>query len=455
MIAVDLRHRDGYGHVIQRLYRAHEDGVSQIAESFTGPAATGQRRILYVHNLGPPGIDLHPLATGQITCSPRFADARSDGRVISLNAPVGSFDISVLVNRLPEDQRPDVLVAYIDCTQRCLPRNTRSLGIPRAVFVSDVHHGVKPLENVLSYLVAEQYDDHFLVASRQAARWLRGAGLKDVFFGGPNVLARPYDGPFRRSRQPVIGFVGQTGDLHPRRRRLIQSMLSAGLPLSGGLMPQPHVTNFLSDVLIGFNCSLNGDISMRVFEVISAGALLITDRLCSESGIDLLLDEGRHFIAYDGEADLLEKARYYLSHPDEAIAIAEAGFRHFHGRLRPEDRASQILDAILKRKTDRSLSVSEQRPIRSGGVFWDRVRCYEALQEIHRIAEAPRVFFTSGARDYAEDAADLVRLTAVVQRDGSPLDVGEGGWDAVVATESVLQARSLSRHNLIIVPDTN
>jgi spore maturation protein CgeB len=75
---------------------------------------------------------------------------------------------------------------------------------------------------------------------------------------------------------------------------------------------------------IGINFSLNNDINMRMFEILSCGAMLLTSQI-EDNGFSELFKEGKHLITYKDKEDLKEKIIYYLEHEEEREAIAQAG----------------------------------------------------------------------------------------------------------------------------------
>jgi spore maturation protein CgeB len=62
--------------------------------------------------------------------------------------------------------------------------------------------------------------------------------------------------------------------------------------------------------------------NMRLFEATGVGALLITDR---KDNLDELFEVGKEVVAYSTPKEAAELIRYYISHPEEARAIARAG----------------------------------------------------------------------------------------------------------------------------------
>jgi Glycosyl transferases group 1 len=65
------------------------------------------------------------------------------------------------------------------------------------------------------------------------------------------------------------------------------------------------------------------DANLRCFEVMAAGALLITSSPTELS--DLGFVAGTHFVSYQKEAELYQLVRFYIEHDDERNKIARAG----------------------------------------------------------------------------------------------------------------------------------
>jgi spore maturation protein CgeB len=62
--------------------------------------------------------------------------------------------------------------------------------------------------------------------------------------------------------------------------------------------------------------------NMRLYEATGAGALLLTDL---KDNLGELFEVGKEVVAYSSAEEAAELIRYFLSHPDEAQAIARAG----------------------------------------------------------------------------------------------------------------------------------
>ncbi|MFP6688354.1 MAG: glycosyltransferase [Alphaproteobacteria bacterium] len=74
---------------------------------------------------------------------------------------------------------------------------------------------------------------------------------------------------------------------------------------------------------------------MRIFEIMAAGGMVLTDRLAPQFGLSHLFREGEHLAAYGSIGELLEKIEHYLDHPEEAARIAAAGEAHYGEHFAP------------------------------------------------------------------------------------------------------------------------
>lgn len=142
-----------------------------------------------------------------------------------------------------------------------------------------------------------------------------------------------------------VSFIGNCRpDIYPERARLLD-LLSKNFKVSVFTnVYKEEAAKIYSQSKIVFNKSHSGDINMRVFEVLSCGSCLITDRLSEDSGIGEMFENGKHLVFYDKENDLIEKIAYYLQHEDEREKIALAG----HEEVMEKHTLAHRMDMILK-----------------------------------------------------------------------------------------------------------
>lgn len=82
-------------------------------------------------------------------------------------------------------------------------------------------------------------------------------------------------------------------------------------------------------------------INLRIFEALAAGCFLLTDH-CDE--LAELFRIGEEIETYRSSAELADKIRYYLAHPDQRTAVANAGAASFRSR---HTWSVRIRDSIL------------------------------------------------------------------------------------------------------------
>jgi GT2 family glycosyltransferase/tetratricopeptide (TPR) repeat protein/2-polyprenyl-3-methyl-5-hydroxy-6-metoxy-1,4-benzoquinol methylase len=123
-------------------------------------------------------------------------------------------------------------------------------------------------------------------------------------------------------KQYDVGFVGR--EFRGMRQELL-SRVREGFPRSFiGQAPHTEMAGIYSRARIAVNCSLANDLNMRVFEAMSCGALLVTNRL-KANGQEELFRDRVHLVEYETVEEALALIDHYLEHEDERERIAKAG----------------------------------------------------------------------------------------------------------------------------------
>jgi len=94
---------------------------------------------------------------------------------------------------------------------------------------------------------------------------------------------------------------------------------------------------------IGFNKSLSGDLTPRVFEIMSIGTMLLTE---AGSGINKLFKDKEHLVIYKSEDELDELIDYYLKNEEERENIAKKGQREVHKYHTYDNRVQYMFEKI-------------------------------------------------------------------------------------------------------------
>lgn len=383
---------------------------TQAASILPQPAADAPRTLFCC--LATPDYYRRPLfSEREVFCGPDCPTVETGDGFASLNTPPGEYDLAAVVARLPAHQRPELIVVKADATRRNLPRGLDRLPGTKVLLVGDTHHFAGPLRTLLAYGAMESFDAVVLDHTRQHAHAFLEAGFDRVYW----IPAVDY--ALRRRDIPTVPdrpltFVGQVGAFHPWRRHVLDRLTEAGLPLTAMRAPPEMAADIYAGSQITLNVSLNGDLNLRVFEALGAGGFLLTDALSADAGLERCFTPGRHLATYRSPGELVEMARHYLDHPDQAMAIRRAGQAHLLEFHSPRVKCAQFYAAVLDDRVDPALEVRGERrglsalPARSAG-FRCRLAAYEALQQLQLTAS--RLTVHAAAEDGL--AADL-RLMA-------------------------------------------
>jgi tetratricopeptide (TPR) repeat protein/molybdenum cofactor biosynthesis enzyme MoaA len=362
------------------------------------------------------------LGAEQINCGPDWKDCDIGGHVVSLNTPVGDYDVAALVARLPADQQPDAIVCLVDAAWRSLPRNLKVLRCPKVLLVADTHHLQAPINGMIRYAQSEPFDRVVLLYDRHHWEFFYAAGLRQLYWfpgltfphGDEAVVAARA----MAERVGEIAFVGQTGICHPRRTQLLSHLAAQRLPLSIRAVSQSESLRVYGRSLVGFNAALNGDLNLRVLEIMASGAMLLTDDLARDSGLGDVWKNGRELVTYRSTDELAERAAYALAHPAEARAIGEAGARwsDTHSGAGARRRAIQKLIGDGTAHPLFTLPVAGGAVSRVPAQVRHRLNAgYEYLQELHRNSERVTVSADESVpEDFVRWCATLPRV--MVQR---------------------------------------
>src|SRR5690348_12760004 len=267
-------------------------------------------KLLFATSVDPAYFPPPALSDDQIVCGPKFSDGQR-----TLQSPTGDYDIVELVSKLPSAMRPELLVVRVESAKIAIPRNIGALGIPAALLIADTHHNPQPIQSLLQYALSEPFEWTIFDCCRQHAHFFVEAGVKNVtWLPGLNIVRSPIS-PRQLKPDIQVSFVGTVDAQHSHRAVLIDVLKHARVPLQAGRASPADTRSLHAHSMISLNCSLNGDLNMRTFEILEAGGFLLTDKLGLESGLDLLFDIGRDLIVYESAKDCLGKVRWFLQNP--------------------------------------------------------------------------------------------------------------------------------------------
>jgi hypothetical protein len=350
----------------------------------------------------------------QIICGPNYPDRSEGERIRSLHTERGDLDMARVAARIPREQRPELIVVRVDSSKALLPRNLAALSCRRVLLAGDTHHSAAAITSIVDYALSEPYDLVLLDYTRQHAHFFIEAGLDQVYWLPGFNVARSASAP-AAVPDVALSFVGNVGNIHPRRAHLLRALHFAGLPIWVVQAPRAQARLLHARSQVNLNCSLNGELNLRLLEILQSGGFLLTDRVGRESGLDLLFEEGQHYAGYDSIEECVAQCRRYLEDRAGAARIAHQGKIAYENTLAPE-RVRADFFALLDRGVVRpefalARDTRVLRRKRARAVLRAHIAIYEVLQALQHARESVSVLATAGIDpSILWDAYDLARV---------------------------------------------
>lgn len=354
----------------------------------------------------------------EIFCGPDADASVEQGRIRALRTQAGAFDVRDILARIPSEQHPELLVVKADASGRNFPRNLGTLRCPKVLLVGDTHHMTRPVSSLIRYAQQEPFDLVIFDHTRHHARFFAEAGLRNLHW----LPALDY-GFEPRALSPCPGrpltFVGQVGRFHPYRRWVLKKVQDAGLPLAVLRGRLSETADIYADSQMTLNVSLNGDLNLRVFEVLAAGGFLLTDELSEQSGLSRLFVPGRHLDTWKSPDQLIEKIRHYLDRPGEVARIRQQGQAELFLRHHPSVKLREFHRLVDAGEVNPRYDLTQEswwprgRTTVAPGLP-ARIAAYESLQELHRCARKLTV--------YASKPGELAEFATLPRLELAPVD---------------------------------
>ena len=172
--------------------------------------------------------------------------------------------------------------------------------------------------------------------------------------------------PLPASRcQYGVSFVGSA---YGTRRRQIEQLRERGIDVScfgygweSGPIPAKDVPRIFRNSTISLNFTTSplvwgtalphrtNQVKARTFEVPGAGGFLVTEWA---EGLERYYTPDREIVIFKDLDDLVDKVRYYLTHPDERDTIAQAGYQRTCAEHTYDRRLSDMLDFALRARDE-------------------------------------------------------------------------------------------------------
>ncbi len=251
-------------------------------------------------------------------------------------------DLLEIKEQIDKEYHPDIYL-WVESVFGYYPKNIDKLGCPTACYLIDSHMNLKlhlQLANDFDYVFIAQreYLEKFKEHCHENIYWLPLGADPEIH--SPKSKEKFFD----------VGFVGSlSSSVHERRKNLLEKInLKNKVAFKRCFLDE--MSKHFSQSKIVFNNAIKNDLNMRVFEAMSIGSLLLTDKT-EGNGQTVMFADGEDYVLYDDD-NINEKINYYLTHEDEREKIAARGreiilkaHTYFH-------RVEELLDVVTGNKTD-------------------------------------------------------------------------------------------------------
>lgn len=245
--------------------------------------------------------------------------------------PFGTYDLNMHV-----DWGEDALASI-------LPYKPIDLPHPMAYWASDTHiNNGHPGDSYPHRLGVAKKADFVFCAQKRAVKEMKRDGIENPIWLPHAADPMAWPKIDMATKKYDVCFVGHVNN--KLREDALDRLFSEFPNFYYGQAQFENAARKFCESKIVFNIAMTTDINMRVPETLSTKSFLLTNRI---EYIEELYEDKKHLVFYDDLDDMVEKAKYYLSHDEEREAIAEAGYQHFLANHTIQHRVNVILDTFL------------------------------------------------------------------------------------------------------------
>ncbi len=221
--------------------------------------------------------------------------------------------------------------------------------------VGDTHHGHQPITRLAKWLINSNIRAIALKQTIHHSNVFREIGFDVVnlpYYANDVRLIKPTAHYFQR-----LVFVGSLGIHHAKRRRLINSLISMGAPIDVQTLPRHNTFLAYNAYACSFNMPLNNDINYRIWEVMAAGGVCLTEKFSGDiNKTDILAQDMISVVTYIDAGDCYNKLLYILSNVDVRMRIATNAYHAIKAAKESSSNLRIIANALLGAQAKASCS---------------------------------------------------------------------------------------------------
>ncbi|MFQ5330078.1 MAG: glycosyltransferase [Thermodesulfobacteriota bacterium] len=268
-------------------------------------------------------------------------------RVADHDIPYSTPHIGTIIDGLAPEWRPDLFL-WIETGVWFPMEGFRELPCPSACYLIDTHL------NLAGHLELARNFDYIFLAHRQYIPDFHEAGFKNVYWlpvaCDPLIHGRGQRRRGKGEEGDKLYDISFVGSLNQERRVKLLDRIRERYNLHYERCFLERMAEVFGQSRIVFNNAVKNDLNMRVFEVMAAGSMLLTDE-APGSGLDEFFKDREHLVIYNDE-NVLELIDYYLKNPQKLEEIAMRGESEALAHHTYDHRVDEMLASIDKRSED-------------------------------------------------------------------------------------------------------
>jgi hypothetical protein len=310
----------------------------------------------------------------------------------------------------------DFIIVLSEQDMDIFPTNIQAFNCCSILLIGDTHHFARPISTLVEYALREKFSAAVCQFTAQHLHWFRKAGIP-LCGWAPGLVTKHEPSVNHECREDSVVFIGHSWQYHFYRYLLIKLMQTEKLPLGISIATRIEAAEKYGRSLISFNCSLNSDVNIRNFEILSSRGFLLTDELTEASGFNLLFPVGQVCDTYSNSSELISKIDFYRRNPKSALRIARRGHKYFCKNLRADIAISNFKSVYFEGKKSALCLPPDPRFHKVENTNWrKRLLVYEDIQELHRQSLSVRVKVGPNATWFDPgDVEDLPRVKLITQ----------------------------------------
>lgn len=242
----------------------------------------------------------------------------------------------------------DILDIFIQVDRFGMPKlkNLDKLKAVKILWAIDTHyeskHALVSISGMDYFLRIAQDFDYIFAAHKDAVERFKEAHPKVFWLP---LAADPY--VHKRYDEEQIYDVAFIGSMNPKvykeRVELIARLSKEFNVIARHGVYLDDVAKIFSKSKLVFNKSFKQELNLRVFEALSCGRCLLTDKI--NDGMEDFFEDRKHLVLYEN-SNLEELVRYFLENEEEREKIARNGQQEVHAHHTFFHRASSIIDTV-------------------------------------------------------------------------------------------------------------